>query len=75
MTQQTEHQGSVHEDWRLGATCSDCQAHYHELRNRHGIAPMASLSRMRDMEYQSVYSAEQEAVADARANGIEPERY
>lgn len=74
MSKETEHQGSVHEDWRLGATCTDCQAHYRELRSRHGIAPMASFRRMRDMEYQSVFDAEREAVADARANGIEPER-
>ena len=74
MAPPTEHVGAAHEDWRLGATCDDCTANHAERMSRHGIAPMALLSRMRDMEYESVYSAEKQAIADAHANGIQPER-
>lgn len=76
----TEHQSVFpdgHQDWRDGISCEECLALKDARMARHGGQSLlvSGLASMRDKEYSSVYALEKEAVADARANGIEPERY
>ena len=64
-----------HQDWREGTTCDECQALLAEKRNRGQQRLLVSgLATMRDREYESIQHAEKRMVAQARANGIEPER-
>ena len=76
----TEHQSVFsggHDDWRAGISCDECRALKAQRQARHEGQQLlvSGLASMRDKEYASVYALEKEAVADARANGIEPERY
>lgn len=77
VTEPIEHQSVFpegHQEWLLGSTCDECKELYAKRRAQHGIAPYINLSRMRDYDYHSVSHLEKQAVAAARANGIEPER-
>lgn len=76
----TEHQSVFsggHQDWRAGISCDECRTLHAERKAQHGGQKLlvSGLASMRDKEYSSVYALEKEAIADARANGIEPERY
>jgi hypothetical protein len=76
----TEHQSSWsggHEDWRPGITCDECQERKEANAARFGKSNVlvSGLQRMKDYDYTSVDTLEKKAIADARAMGIEPERY
>jgi hypothetical protein len=75
----TEHQSVFpegHQTWEQGITCDECRELYAQRQARHeGQSILVSgLTRMKDYEYHSVGTMEKQAIAQARAAGIEPER-
>lgn len=64
-----------HQTWVAGSSCTECQALRGLRLERHGMAPLfTGIVKMRDREYTSTSVMEKQAIAQARANGIEPER-
>jgi len=75
----TEHQSIYadgHSDWR-SEPCDECSEHKAAIKATHKSAgpTFGNRTQMRDRDYASVHRMEQEIVANARRNGIEPERY